>query len=84
MISGMSSTEIREILTREPFQPFRVRLTSGDRYEIRNPELAVPMKTRLFIAAPDADEWTLIPYMHIAVAETISSEQRTPRRKRRP
>jgi hypothetical protein len=82
----MSATELREILAREPFQPFRVRLTSGDAYEVHNPHLAVAMRNRLFIAAcPDSDRWTLVPYLHIAAVEGIADgrPRRPPRRKRR-
>ena len=51
----MALDDLRGLLTREPFQPFRVRLTSGDHYEIRNPLSAALMKSRLFIALPNSD-----------------------------
>ncbi len=81
----MSAAELREILEREPFQPFRVRLTSGDAYEVHNRHLAVAMRNRLFIACPDSDRWTLVPYLHIAAVEGIADgrPRRPPRRKRR-
>lgn len=69
----MTTAEFREILDREPFQPIRVRLTSGDVYQIPNAGLAVAMRSRLFIAAPDSDQWTLIPYLHIAAVETVGN-----------
>ncbi|HVP12010.1 MAG TPA: hypothetical protein VMV94_12585 [Phycisphaerae bacterium] len=80
----MSADEIREILEREPFQAFRVRLTSGSVYAIHSPHSAVAMKNRLFAAAPNSDRWTLIPYLHIAVVESIGNghARRAPRRGR--
>lgn len=69
----MNATEIRDLLTRRPFQPFRVCTTGGGSYDVRNPALAVPMKSRLFIATTDSDEWTLVPYLHIAAIETIGN-----------
>jgi hypothetical protein len=81
----MNASELREILEREPFQAFRLRLTSGDAYEIHNPHLAVPMRSRLFIAIPDSDRWTLVPYLHIAAVEAIGNGRppKAPRRRRR-
>ncbi len=78
----MTAAELRGFLAREPFEPVRVRLSSGDAYEIRNPDLAVVMRTRLFIAAPGTDRWTLIPFLHIAAIETVSNGNgRRPRRR---
>ncbi len=76
----MSANELREILGREPLQPFRVRLTSGDAYEIHNPHLAVAMRNRVFIAIADSDRWTFVPYLHIAAVGAIGNgrPRRTP------
>ena len=78
----MAADELRKLLEREPFETFRLRVTSGDAHEIRNPGLAMVMKSRLFIAAPDSDRWTLIPFLHIAAIETIADGRA--RRPRRP
>jgi len=69
----MSSDELREFVEREPFEPFRVRLSSGDVYEVRNPGLAVVMRSRLLVADPESDRYTLIPYLHIAAVETVGN-----------
>jgi len=69
----MSNEELREFLEREPFEPFRVRLSSGDAYEIRNPGLAVAMRSRLLVADPESDRYTLIPFLHIAAVETLGN-----------
>ena len=82
---GMTATELQELIEQEPFEPFRVRLSSGDAYEIRNPGLAVVMRSRLFIAFPGTDRWTLIPFLHIAAVETLGNghPRKPPRRKQR-
>jgi hypothetical protein len=79
----MTVNELREFLTREPFEPVRIRLSSGDAYEIHNPDLAVVMKSRLFIAFPGTDRWTLIPFLHIAAVEAIGNgrARKPPKRK---
>lgn len=79
----MTADELREFLEREPFEPVRVRRSTGDTYEIRDPGLAVVMRSRLFIAAPGTDRWMLIPFLHIAAVETIANghARRPPRRR---
>jgi hypothetical protein len=69
----MNTEELQDILDREPFQPVRLRLTSGDSREITRPGMAMLLKSRLFIATPDSDHWTLIPFLHIASIETIDN-----------
>lgn len=69
----MSSEELREFLEREPFEPIRIRLSTGDVYDIKNPGLTVVMRSRLLVAAPDSDKYTLIPFLHIAAIETAGN-----------
>ena len=42
------------MLARRPFRPFRVRLSSGDAFEIRHPEMALLVKSGIYVAVPDA------------------------------
>ena len=78
----MSANEIREILSREPFEPFRIRLSSGTAYEIHDPQSVALMKSRLFIAFPRSNRWTFISFLHIAAIEAVQNG-RAPRRHRR-
>jgi hypothetical protein len=68
----MTADNIREKLVREPFQPFRLRLASGDSYTIRSPGLVVVMKSELFIAHPNSDRHTFIPMWHVAAVESLA------------
>ena len=52
----MRPNEVQEVLRRQPFQPFRVRLSTGQGYEIRHPEFAALTKTSLFVGDPAGDE----------------------------
>ena len=67
------AVNIREKLAREPFQPFRVRVTSGDAYVVRNPALVVLMRSELFIAHPNSDRHAFIPLLHVAAVEAGTS-----------
>ena len=79
----MANVDLRDLLTRDPFQPFRVRLTSGDHYDIRNPLSAAMMRSRLFIAVPRSDRSIYIPYLHIAALETLANGRSKKRKTKR-
>jgi hypothetical protein len=65
----MTGATIRERLNREPFEPFIIRDSSGKAILVARPELAVVMKTELFVAAPNSDHWDQLPFLHVAGLE---------------
>lgn len=67
----MRADDLKKQLSRDPFQPFRVRLTSGDHYDIRDPFSAALMRSRLFIALPRSDRSAIVPFLNIATLETL-------------
>lgn len=69
----MNPEEIRELLRREPFEPFRFRLTSGDTYEIHDSNAVALGQRRVFVAFTDADRQAFFPYIHIAAIETLGN-----------
>ena len=79
----MANVDLRDLLTRDPFQPFRVRLTSGDHYDVRDASLAVMMRSRLFLAVPRSDRSIYIPYLHIAAIETLANGRSKKRKTKR-
>ena len=48
----MRPHEIRGALRGQPFQPFRVRLSTGQGYEVRHPEFVALTRTNLFVGEP--------------------------------
>jgi hypothetical protein len=46
---------LKELLGRRPFVPFRVILSSGDRFEIRHPEFAWLVKEGIYVGLPAAE-----------------------------
>ena len=69
----MAIDHIRELLERDPFKPFRIRASSGTSYDVRNPGLVVVMKTQIFIASPNSDRSSVIPFLHVAGVETLDN-----------
>ena len=81
----MIRDNIRELLERDPFVPFRLVLTSGREYDVVDPQMTVLMKSEIFIAFPDGERSSLIPLLHVTSVETRPNGRgrRTPRRKGR-
>lgn len=51
----MNMNCIRQWLHREPFEPFELRLSSGETHQVRHPQSVALAKTRIAIAYPDTD-----------------------------
>jgi hypothetical protein len=68
----MNHDAMQELLRRQPFEPFEIRLTNGDKHEVRHPEMALLLRSRLVIALPD-DRMAICPLLHIASVETLQS-----------
>jgi hypothetical protein len=74
----MSAHVVKESLHRRPFQPFRLRLSSGDAFNVRHPENALLVKSGVCLAIPDErGELPELPmwcsFLHIAAVESLST-----------
>jgi hypothetical protein len=69
----MLVADIKERLSKMPFEPFQIRSSSGERYEISSPFLVALMKSKLFIAVPNSDRWAELSYLHIAALESAGN-----------
>ncbi len=67
----MDAKSLVEMLDREPFEAFRICLSSGESYEVRNPHTVALMKSRVFVALPDSERSAFVSYLHISALETI-------------
>lgn len=71
----MRADEIRDLLGRDPFEPFRFKRTSGDLFDIRDPNTVALGRQRAFVVWPEGevDRWTTFPYLHIANVESLET-----------
>ncbi|MGB2984729.1 MAG: hypothetical protein WBE26_02505 [Phycisphaerae bacterium] len=72
----MRQQEVRELLRKEPFQPFRIHLSNGETYEVRHPEFAALTRTSVIVVIPSSNEDNIdqvvqCDLLHVAVMETI-------------
>ncbi len=72
----MRPEDVRELLRRRPFQPFRMTLTDGRTYEVRHPELSVVGRSTVFVGFPAHDEsepiydrYAIVSLLHIMQLE---------------
>lgn len=75
----MALQAFREMLSRRPFQPVRLTLSSGQSYEIRHPEIAMLTRTSLLIGTDLADdgvpsEFKIVSLLHVTSIEPITSQ----------
>ena len=69
----MNQKVLTELFGRQPFQPLKINLISGDFIEIRDPKLVVPMRTQVFVAFPGEDRFKLVWLGHIESVEAIQA-----------
>ena len=51
----MNADAIREFLNRRPFEPFVIRMSDGEAYEVRHPECLMVLKTKAILGSPEED-----------------------------
>jgi hypothetical protein len=70
---AMNAETIREYLRREPFEPFVIRMSHGEVYEIRHPECALVMKTKVIVGYPEEDRTVTCALVHINSVEALQA-----------
>jgi hypothetical protein len=69
----MSYETLKELLDRRPFEPFEIRLSNGEKYEVRHPEMALLLKSRIIIGDAENDRMTICGLIHINSIETLQT-----------
>ena len=72
----MTLDTFREMLRRQPFQPVRLTLSSGQSFEIRHPEMAMLTRTNLLIGTGAAEdgipaEFKIVSLLHVTSIKPI-------------
>ena len=71
----MDKETIKELLKRQPFMPFKIKLSNGETFEVRHPEFVLLTKTGLVVGYPDSDRLSICSLLHIANIETMTPTQ---------
>jgi hypothetical protein len=72
----MTVQTFRDLLTARPFQPFRVVMSSGERYEVRHPEMAWMTRSDILIGYEDEGDgvpsrFRICSLLHVTAVEPM-------------
>jgi hypothetical protein len=63
--------DIKELLNKQPFEPFRLVTASGDKYEVLNRHNVALLNGRIFYAYPGGATWVFIRTQNITSIESV-------------
>ncbi len=66
----MIEEEIMDLLSREPFLPFRIKLVNGDAHDVNGPDNVAVLDQGLYIASQDG-LWAEFPFDRVASLESL-------------
>ena len=74
----MTVQNFRELLTAQPFQPFRLVMSSGKMYDVRHPEMAFLTRTNIFVGIDIADDgvpadFKICSLLHVTAIEPLNT-----------
>lgn len=69
----MNVETIREWLNRRPFEPFELRLSDGETYQVRHPENMALGKNRIAIADPETDRIAHVALIHVNSIQALQA-----------
>jgi hypothetical protein len=80
----MTVQTFRELLTRRPFQPFRLVMSSGQMCEVRHPEMALLTRTDMLVGVGESDEgepaeFRICSLLHVTAIEPLNSPTAGPK-----
>ena len=86
----MTSRKVLDYVSAEPFRPFRIRMASGQSFEIRHPEMILLGRASVRVhepSEPDSgkpDHWHDVSLMLMETLEPIDSSRRNRKRRHKP
>jgi hypothetical protein len=84
----MRLNELRDTLKKQPFEPFRLRMSNGDEYIVRHPEFALLTKSTVFVGLPSKregvpDRVVQLDILHVVSIEPVNGARRSGSRRPR-
>ena len=74
---AVTTQTFRELLSAQPFRPFRLVMSSGQAYEVRHPEMAMLTRTDMLVGVGGADdgvpaEFRICSLLHVTAVEPLA------------
>jgi hypothetical protein len=73
--------DLKELLGRDPFSPFRIVVTSGNAYAVTSPFQVALGASQLNYCYPKSDRWAVLRLNQV-VAYEVEPDSKMPRRRR--
>ena len=73
----MNVEAIREMLSRRPFEPFEIIMSSGERHVVKHPEFLMVSPTRAVIMDPVTDRLAILSLMHVTELQPVQPQSST-------
>ena len=76
----MNVQTFRELLSQQPFKPFQLVLSSGQRYEVRHPGMAWLTRSSILVGIDQTDEgvpaeFKICSLLHVTAIEPLSTSE---------
>lgn len=69
----MNTETMLSLLRRQPFQPFEVRMSNGDSFDVKHPEMVFLLKSSLIFGSLESDDFVFCSLLHVADVKAIAS-----------
>ena len=74
----MTVQDFRDLLKHQPFEPFRLVMSSGLAYDVRHPEMAFLSRTSIYVGVDEADDgipadFRMCSLLHVTAVEPLKS-----------
>ena len=69
----MNTETMQSLLKRQPFQPFEVRMSNGDSFTVKHPEMVFLLRSSLIFGSPESDDFIFCSLLHIVDIKAIPS-----------
>ena len=69
----MNTETMLSLLRRQPFQPFEVRMSNGDAFQVKHPEMVFLLKSSLIFGSPESDDFIFCSLLHVADVKAIAT-----------
>jgi hypothetical protein len=78
----MTVQTFRDLLSQQPFRPFRLVMSSGQHYDVRHPEMAFLTRTSILVGTDVADdgvpaEFKICSLLHVTAVEPLAQSPPT-------
>ncbi len=70
----MNADAIRETLNRQPFEPFEIIMSSGERHVVKHPEFLMLTPSRAVLVDPITDRLSVLSLRHITELRTTQPQ----------